>query len=291
MPFSQTQLDEIVDKYHKDGYVVVDGLIPDDLYDPLCTAADAAVDQARAHNWDQIRCVGKQFPPWTVGDDIWGVQNLMHPDLHQPVFAQWYGSEDMLDVSAALMGVTRDAMQFELFNILINPLEKNYALSWHRDDVKATATEDEEREALAIKHHTIQWNAALYDDACLSAVPRSHNRVRTSAERKANLDGGDMPGAEVLALKKGQAVFYNNNILHVGKYNLAVKRRTLHGCYGSPPAGDDSRARNLLQHELGYTTDPAFRAGVPASLHPMLDRLNAFQNEHSGKPIVYSQDD
>lgn len=36
----------------------------------------------------------------------------MHPDLGEPVFAQWYGSEDMLDVSAALMGVTRAEMQF-----------------------------------------------------------------------------------------------------------------------------------------------------------------------------------
>lgn len=49
---------------------------------------------------------------WVAGDDVWGVQNIMHPDLKQPVFAQWYGSDDLLDVSAALMGVTRDEMQF-----------------------------------------------------------------------------------------------------------------------------------------------------------------------------------
>lgn len=124
-------------------------------------------------------------------------------------------------------------------------------------------------------------------------MPRSHNRVRTSEERKANLEGGwgDMPGMQTLSLKKGQGVFYNNNILHVGKYNLAVKRRTLHGCYGSPPAGDTSRARNLLQHGLGYTADPGFKAGVPQSLWPMLDRLNAFQHDMEGKPIEYSQDD
>lgn len=159
----------------------------------------------------------------TVGDDVWGCQNLMHPDLGEPVFAQWYGSEDMLDVSAALMGVTRDQMQFgkrlrcieliaELFNLLVNPLEKDYALSWHRDDIKANATPEEEAEELKIKHYSIQWNAALYDDSCLTAVPRSHNRVRTPEERKANLEGGPMPGAQTLDLKKGQAVFYNNNI-------------------------------------------------------------------------------
>jgi hypothetical protein len=108
---------------------------------------------------------------------------------------------------------TRDSPNHpELFNILVNPLRKDYALSWHRDDVKATANPDEELAALAIKHYTIQWNAALYDDACLSAVPASHNRIRTPDEREANLNGGAMPGAQTLDLKKGQTVFYNNNI-------------------------------------------------------------------------------
>lgn len=99
-------------QYHTDGYVIIDGLIPDELYEPLCTAADEVTAKGRAHEWKDVRMVGKQFPPWVEGDDVWGVQNIMHPDLHQPVFAKWYGSEDLLDVSAALMGVTRDDMQF-----------------------------------------------------------------------------------------------------------------------------------------------------------------------------------
>lgn len=79
--------------------------------------------------------------------------------------------------------------------------------------------------------------------------------------------------------------------VHVGKYNLAVKRRTLHGCYGSPPAGNTDRARNLLQHGLDYTAVPEFRASVPTSLHPLLDRLNGLQKNMAGRPITYSQDD
>jgi ectoine hydroxylase-related dioxygenase (phytanoyl-CoA dioxygenase family) len=85
-------------------------------------------------------------------------------------------------------------------------------LSWHRDDIKPTVSPSEESEALGIKHHGIQWNAALYDDACLSAVPGSHRRVRTPAEREAHLSGGVMPGGKALELKKGETVFYNNNI-------------------------------------------------------------------------------
>lgn len=43
---------------------------------------------------------------------IWGIQNIMHPKMGESIFAQWYGSNDMLDVSAALMECTREAMQF-----------------------------------------------------------------------------------------------------------------------------------------------------------------------------------
>jgi len=170
-----------------------------------------------------VRMVGKQFPPWTEGDDVWGVQNIMSPELGEEVFKKWYGSEAMLQVSQALMECQREDMQFgtflsgvalisELFNLLVNPLKKDYALSWHRDDVKASATPEEEEAALKIKHDAIQWNAALYDDECLSAVPRSHNRIRTPEEREANMNGGPMPGAKIVGLKAGETVFYNNNI-------------------------------------------------------------------------------
>ena len=109
---------------------------------------------ARTKQWSQVRVVGKQFPPWTEGDDVWGVQNIMHPDLAKlgnplgeqrkgtgngssdgdqgdqsrlndngdgsqdrkavdlSVFREWYGSEQMLRVSAALMGCSREEMQF-----------------------------------------------------------------------------------------------------------------------------------------------------------------------------------
>ena len=94
---------------------MVDGLIPESLYSDLCSAADAVTDLARRHQWSQVRVVGKQFPPWTAGDDVWGVQNLMHPQLHQPVFSKWYGSDDMLAVSAALMHCSKEEMQFGEF--------------------------------------------------------------------------------------------------------------------------------------------------------------------------------
>lgn len=201
---------------------------------------------------------------------------------------------------------------------------------------------DEEAERLQIKHFGVQFNAALYDDGrsraplltfnaladqlrrpsscaeCLLAVPGSHSRIRTPAERTANLEGGPMPGATIVSLKAGQTAFYVNNIVHKGKvcalvslsgwaaaasavetdcprpphpqYNLQVKRRTLHGCYGNPPPGDTSRATNILQHGLEYVATAAFRASLPAALVPMLDRLLAMKASLGNRDVGFSQD-
>ncbi|WVQ84766.1 hypothetical protein IAT38_006923 [Cryptococcus sp. DSM 104549] len=288
--FTSAELLDFSEKYYSLGFVIIPNLIPSSLLPTLTEAADGVTERAREGRWPQVRVVGKPFPPWDAGDDIWGVQNLMHPDLEERVFAEWYGSEGILEVSAALMGSRIEDMQFELFNLLINPLDASYSLVWHRDDVKPDVSPAEELQALLVDRHGVQWNSALYDDECLSVVPSSHARVRTEAEREAMRSGEEMPGAMVVQLKKGETVFYNNNILHVGKYDAATKRRTLHGCYGSPPPGDTTRARNILQHDVGYTLDPAFKASVPERLRGMVDKLNEMQKLLEGKEIVYSQD-
>lgn len=156
---------------------------------------------------------------------------------------------------------------------------------------------------------------------CLLAVPGSHSRIRTPAERTANLEGGPMPGATIVSLKAGQTAFYVNNIVHKGKvcprrslfgcatastagetdgshgrvvrtpqYNLQVKRRTLHGCYGNPPPGDTSQATNILQHGLEYVSTAAFRASLPPALLPMLDRLLAMKASLGDQDVGFSQD-
>ncbi|WVO19507.1 uncharacterized protein IAS62_000793 [Cryptococcus decagattii] len=290
--FNPDELSSFREHYQTHGYVVIPSLISDHLLPLLREAADHIVDLSRSGKWDNVRVVGKPFPPWDAKDkeDIWGVQNVMHPDLGQKVFAEWYGSEGMLEVSRALMGCEQEDMQFELFNLLINPTNAAYTLVWHRDDVKPTATPQEEIAALQKDYHGIQWNAALYDDECLSVVPKSHLRVSTPDEKKALLGEGEMPGGMKVKLMTGETMFYNNNIIHIGSYDPTTKRRTLHGCYGCPPPGDTSRARNILQHDLTYTLDPKFRESVPEGLKGMVDKLNRMQKLLEGQVLEYSQD-
>ena len=43
----------------------------------------------------------------------------------------------------------------ELFNVLVNPLRSDFALCWHRDDIKNSADEDEERAQLVVRHYGV----------------------------------------------------------------------------------------------------------------------------------------
>jgi len=61
----------------------------------------------------------------------------------------------------------------ELFNILVNPVRSEFALCWHRDDVKGSAGEDEEREALAVRHYGVRGRSLFI---CCSSTKRIENR-------------------------------------------------------------------------------------------------------------------
>ena len=183
---------------------------------------------------------------------IWGVQHLLHPDLPDaPTFASIYFSDALMVPITALLSCTEDDLVQELFNLLVRP-DADFALRWHRDDVSADATAEEEDRVLkgaAAANHA-QYNLALYDDASLIVVPGSHARARTPSERATGPFDDAMPGAITVQLKAGDVVFYNNNILHRGKYSQDVERMTLHGSVGTKGHGSE-RARNVLQHGIG----------------------------------------
>lgn len=57
------------------------------------------------------RLVGTQFPPWTEGTDVWGVQHVMHPELSEPAFANWYGSKQLLQAVCQLLDTEPKGLQ------------------------------------------------------------------------------------------------------------------------------------------------------------------------------------
>ena len=155
----------------------------------------------------------------------------------------------MINIVKELLQCEDDELVMELFNLLCRP-DKDFELRWHRDDIPATATAEEEIERLREPAWHAQWNLALYDDESLIVVPGSHVRARTAVERNAGPFEKGLPGEIKVRMKAGDVVFYNNNILHRGAYQSKLERMTLHGSMGHV-GGSKLRATNVLQHGIG----------------------------------------
>ncbi|KAF3039346.1 hypothetical protein E8E12_005079 [Didymella heteroderae] len=237
----------------KDGFVILSAsLFPSFDLSALRAAGNRITGAARSGDWPYIRTLPKQFPPWPQDPShgIWGVQHLLHPSNPDHVlFAKSYFDLELLKYVASLIECNEDDLTMELYNMLVRP-DSDFALRWHRDDIPATATADEELQRLNKPAFHAQWNLALYDDSSLILVPGSHKRARTEIERRADPFQPDMPGQITVNLKAGEVAFYNNNILHRGVYDCTKERMTLHGSIGTVAAGSD-RARNVLQHGVG----------------------------------------
>ncbi|KAI1371078.1 phytanoyl-CoA dioxygenase [Hypoxylon crocopeplum] len=244
----------------KDGFVVVRSILPAEQITQLRAAAARTTALAVSGGWPHVRTVGKQFPPWpyTPGVGIWGVQHLLNPSLPDAgLFTASYFGPGILDVAKELLGPCGDdELVMELYNLLVRPSDgQDFELRWHRDDIPADATPAEEVERLRKPAWHAQWNLALCDgDESLIVVPGSHARARTERERGADAFEPDMPDQLIVKLGAGDVVFYNNNILHRGRYDGTRERLSLHGSVGHV-AGGSLRARNVLQHAVGSWVD------------------------------------
>ncbi|KAI2628611.1 hypothetical protein GGR54DRAFT_636326 [Hypoxylon sp. NC1633] len=240
----------------RDGFVVLRSILTPEQTAPLRAAAARTTELARTGAWPHVRTVGKQFPPWTWDPSagIWGVQHLLNPSLPDaPVFQRSYFGDEVLGAAKELLApCADDDLVMELFNLLVTPTDgQDFALRWHRDDIPAAASAAEEARRLAEPAWHAQWNLALCDgDASLVVVPGSHLRARTARERDADPFDDAMPAQLVVRLDAGDVVFYDNNILHRGRYDGSRARLSLHGSVGHV-AGGKLRARNVLQHGVG----------------------------------------
>jgi hypothetical protein len=240
------------------GFVIVRKLLSQDEILRYRQACEHVITLARSGRWPHLRTLPKQFPPWSQdpSNGIWGVQHLLHPDLPgHDLFAESYFGDQVTGIASQLLGCREDELVMELYNLLVRP-DADFELRWHRDDIPPDATREEEERRLLFGRtrsrayaHT-QWNLALFEDESLLVVPGSHRRARTDEERNAAPYERMLPGMMRVNLEPGDAVFYDNNILHRGVYLAEKERMTLHGSIGRTGFGDE-RSRNVLQHGIG----------------------------------------
>jgi hypothetical protein len=98
--------------YDEQGFVVIPGLVTEADRRKLEEACEHVIGLTRAGKWPHRRTVGKQFPPFdNENSDSWGVQHVMHPDLGEPVFAQWYTSQALVEAIKLLLDCREEDLQ------------------------------------------------------------------------------------------------------------------------------------------------------------------------------------
>ncbi|KAH6842780.1 hypothetical protein B0I37DRAFT_314218 [Chaetomium sp. MPI-CAGE-AT-0009] len=289
----------------KQGFTIIPSLLTTQELTALRGAAANLTAVARAGGWPHVRTVGKQFPPWDASlvpdrAGIWGVQHLLHPEL--PVSGEERGWFEKGEGEEKGEGGDEGELTMELFNMLVRPAgvgvapgDRPFELRWHRDDIPATATAEEEMARLKgpnDKYVHTQWNMPLYDDDSLIVIPGSHARPRTDEERNAAPYEEYITGQVRVELKAGDVVFYDNNILHRGVYDVTKERMTLHGSVGHVQ-GSRERARNVLQHGVGEWVDrcdfSALGEGRQRKIaEGMRRRLVQLGRENEGKDVGFS---
>jgi ectoine hydroxylase-related dioxygenase (phytanoyl-CoA dioxygenase family) len=161
-----------------------------------------------------------------------------------------------------------------------------YQLGWHRDVIQIPQDQIDEAAIYnpARFHNSVQINLPLYDDETLWVVPGSHHRRNSAAEdaafrgskHYAPLDA-EMPGGVNVRIRPGQAVLYNNNLIHRGcNPCFTVPRRSLHlgyHCAAKPPTW-----HFYLLDERQFT--PAYRARMAPEVRAMIDAYFACRKDH-----------
>jgi hypothetical protein len=243
------------EQYARDGYVIRDVLPADDLA-ALREAADALMARPALASQRKFHYLSILVPALDA--------RALHRAIHLPA---------VLETVEALLGP-----DLRLDNAALLAAEPGvvYTQGWHRDVLQVPQDQIDERMFSADWfHNNVQLNLALTEDRCFWAVKGSHRRPNTEAERATfggsrhmSPVGAAMPDGEVIALKPGQAVFYNNNLIHRGFADpVQTRRRTLH-------LGYHTATRPPTWHFYGLQTEaltPEYLSSLEPTVRTMLE--------------------
>jgi ectoine hydroxylase-related dioxygenase (phytanoyl-CoA dioxygenase family) len=266
------------EKFLEDGYVIIEVLteqevkdfleVMDNLLSPKVKAADTKQHSAAfQHLGDEIANFGQEARQYYFHLLTKPGTEPIHHAFHHPV---------MLKAVEELIGpnlIVNNA------SILAANVGTAYSLGWHRDIIQIPQPEIEDWLFSPERfHNSVQINLPLVDENSLWVVPGSHNRPNTVEENAAFAGskhyapvGAEMPGGIPVRLKAGQAVLYNNNLIHRGyTEEMEVPRRTLHMGYHSaalPPTWHFYLLNSdLLTEDYLRTLSPTMRQMMEAYL-------------------------
>ena len=253
--------DKQVAQYREHGFFIVDDMVEPAMLDQLAAAARRAADKVRSGAViDDPAGVRTDGP----GAEPQFVTGLIAAEFGEPVFGRYLDSEALARCLRPFLGD-----ELRLGWVHLCSIRGEYRCGWHRDTGGTGGDGGYESEMAILARHRsnfMKWHTALADDPCLWIVPGSQKRYRTEREHECmNGDSqGDIPGAEQIALKKGQTVFWNGNSVHRGlKPEGMGDRATLMGALidhrTAYDAGEKGDQRWLLADTIRDTLPPRAR--------------------------------
>jgi hypothetical protein len=221
------------DRFMDQGFLILRDFIPARRLDELRVAYELILERQRVL-WAAQR--GPQDPP----GGAWETSEQPRIDLSNPglidrrtaVAVEEWVDERLLEVATRLLAVP-DASVTEMFLMCSPPLKDFGPSAWHRDVDAAHMAPLAQLLGDAMENgpRYVQWNIPLHDDEVLWVVPcsqRQPDRPETPNESHWQIQA-PIPGGLPVALRAGDAVVYNNYILHWGSSYTRKLRRTIHG--------------------------------------------------------------
>ncbi|CAN5152100.1 hypothetical protein BH23BAC1_BH23BAC1_41250 [soil metagenome] len=259
------------EKFQEDGFVIIDVLteqevkdfrkVMDQLLNPEVKATETKARGASfQHLGDEIADFGNEPRQYYFHLLTKKGTEPIHHAFHHPVMLKEV--EDIIGPNLIVNNAS----------ILAANEGTSYSLGWHRDVIQIPEDEIKDWLFSPERHHnSVQINLPLVDENSLWVVPGSHNRPNTPEEdlvfqgsKHYAPIGAEMPEGIPVPLKAGQAVLYNNNLIHRGYTEvMKVPRRTLHMGYHSalyPPTWHFYLLNgDLLNEEYLETLSPTMR--------------------------------
>jgi hypothetical protein len=222
--------------WRRDGFVVVRGLFSARHVQRLRDTAEACLTQ-----WK--KCNPETGQPTPRAENATCMRHLNHPGYFRA------GSPELLTLLESiakpeLLALVEDCFGmpplFRSTSLFANPLERSTEGSWHRDQQFLIPDEADERQYLeeqvrsGLTHaHGMQMQIALVPNDDVELVRGSHLRWDLPEEYAVRCADGrahstaEMPGAVRVELAAGDAVCFNSNGFHRGRYHVHRPRRTL----------------------------------------------------------------
>ncbi len=283
-------------RFNEQGYLIIPGLVPENELDDRRAQYENLLEKQKMV-WVRNRKPGD--PPggrWDYAEhptvDIGFNPGIVDQENSKAI--DIWMQENTLGTSRLLMR-SHDAAPIYM-QMMCSPVTNHGPGRWHRDihPEDMAPLEALQKDVEENGPRQVQWNIPLYDDDVLWIIPGSHSRPNTEEENRllAANPRQPLPGGMPVELKAGDAVVYNNYLLHWGSNYSTKLRRIVHGTFGhftyypDPGIGDflssapqstfqdwverSERVRNATEAALRSVINrdaPGYRAALE-DLHP-----------------------